>query len=198
MSVKTKEENINLLKEDYIDFIKTTIQETGGLHPSFTVFVELKESKGEEDAKIGLVHIPISNDFMQNDDTKDELVRELLPEISKTIKKDFIPYALAWASEVWVRRVDKDIAKSLGPDPNGIKLSQLMKTANKVEAIFINIESDANTNVYVYEIVRDGKQITVDGDLVDKIELIECDDFNSDFDKKSIGGRFSNLFHLFK
>lgn len=197
MSVDKRKENIEILKNDYIDFIKTTMQETGGLYPSFTVFSEIKGEIEDDKPKIGLIHIPIPDKFMEDADTKDELVDEVLPEISKTIKKSFIPYALAWASEVWVRRIDKEAVKSLGPDLNGTKLDALMKSAKKVEAIFINIESEDENNAYVYEIVREGKQITADGDLVDKIELIEAPDL-SDAGKGTVEGRFANLFRYFK
>lgn len=193
MSADSKKESIEVLKNDYIDFIKTTIQETGGLYPSFTVFSEIKDEVDGDNPKIGLIHIPVPGKFIDDADSKDELVEQVLPEISKTIKKNFIPYALAWASEVWVRRVSKEEAEKHGND-----LEKLVESAKKVEAIFINIESEDENNIYVYEIIRDGKQITNDGDLVDQIQLVESDDLTQSVDKKAIQGRFANLFHLFK
>lgn len=192
MSADTKKENIEILKNDYIDFIKTTIQETGGLYPSFTVFSEIKDEVENDKPKIGLIHIPIPAKFIEDADSKDELVNEVLPEISKTVKENFIPYALAWASEVWVRRVNKEDVKSLS------NLEELTEKAKKIEAVFINIESEDDNNIYVYEIIRDGKQITNDGDLVDKIELVEADDLTQSVKTGSMEGRFANLFHLFK
>jgi hypothetical protein len=192
MNIDLRKENIELLKNDYVDFIKTTIQETGSLYPSFTVFSEIKGEYEEDKPKIGLIHIPVPSKFMEDADSKDELVTDVLPEISKTIKKDFVPYALAWASEVWVRRINKEDVKS----PKD--LEKLSRSAEKVEAIFINIESEFENNVYVYEIEKDGKQINADGDLVDKINLIEAKDLTESVKEGSMSGRFSNLFHLFK
>lgn len=192
MNADLRKENIEILKNDYIDFIKTTIQETGGLYPSFTVFSEIKGEVENDKPKIGLIHIPVPGKFIEDADSKDELVNEVLPEISKTVKENFIPYALAWASEVWVRRVNKEDVKS--PED----LEKLTESAKKVEAIFINIESADDNNIYVYEIIRDGKQITNDGDLVDKIELVEADDLTQSVKSGSMEGRFANLFHLFK
>lgn len=192
MNADFKKENIETLKNDYIDFIKTTIQETGGLHPSFTVFCQIKMESEEDKPKMGLIHIPIPGKFIESDDSKDELVNEVLPQISKTVKKDFIPYALAWASEVWISRVDKKKVKEIDD------ISKLAEAAKKVEAIFINIESEEENMVYVYEIIREGKQITTDGDLVDKIELKEATDLSQSSNEGTVGGRFANLFHLFK
>lgn len=193
MNADLRKENIEVLKNDYIKFIKDTIQETGGLYPSFTVFSEIKGEYEEDKPKIGLIHIPIPGKFIEDVDSKDELVNEVLPEISKTVKENFIPYALAWASEVWVRRISKDDAKKFGN-----KLDQLIESAEKVEAVFINIESEFDNNVYVYEIKREGKQINSDGDLVDQISLIEASDLTESVTEGSMSGRFANLFHLFK
>lgn len=192
MNADLRKENIEILKNDYIKFIKDTIQETGSLYPSFTVFCEIKGEYEDDKPKIGLIHIPVPNRFMENADSKDELVNEVLPEISKTIKKDFIPYALAWASEVWIKRIDKEKVKSIDD------LSKLADIAVRTEAVFITIETDDGTKMYTYEIVREGKQITSDGDLVDKIELVADENMPEDADPGTFDGRFTNLFKVFK
>lgn len=172
MSENSRKENIKLLTEDYIDFIKTTIQETGDLYPSFTLFTEIKDKHHEfNEPKLGLIHIPIPSNFMHDADSKDELINELLPEISKTIKNDFIPYALACST---------------------------IESAKNVEFIFMNIESDDENNIYIYKILKVGVGVNKDGDLVDKIEVTEANDLIKNAEKQAIAGRFANLFHLFK
>jgi hypothetical protein len=185
-------EQINKLKDDYVNFVKETIQETGELYPSFTIFCQLKEVIDEEtgDKALGMVHIPVPTKFMENGETKDELVTSVLPKIFKEIKQKFIPYALAWSSEVWVKKVSKDEANS---EEEALKIAQ--SKVNREEAVFINVQSENDNEVLVFTIQRNGKQINNDGDLVDKIDLIASDEFGDQLaSNKQIGGRFSNLF----
>jgi hypothetical protein len=110
MKNETLQERLDLLKSDYIDFVKETIQDTGSIIPAFTIFAELKNEIDEKTGlnMLGMIHIPIPALYMENSNKKDELVEELMPEIFNKIKKDFIPHALLFSSEVWIRRVNKD------------------------------------------------------------------------------------------
>jgi hypothetical protein len=193
MKDNDKNELIDKLKNDYVNFVKDTIQEMGELYPSFTIFCELKEKLDEEtdEKALGMVHIPIPSSFMEDGDSKDELIAEVLPKIFKEIKKKFIPYALAWSSEVWVKKVSKDEAKT---QEEAFKIAQ--EKVNKEEAVFINIQSTYDNEVLVYHIERNGKQINNEGDLVDKIDLIPSTDFGEGLaSNKAVGGRFSGLFN---
>lgn len=193
MMTEKLKELINKLKEDYVNFVKETIQETGELYPSFTIFCQLKEEIDEEtgDKVLGMVHIPVPSKFMENASSKEELVSEVLPKIFKEIKKQFVPHAIAWSSEVWVKKVSKEEAKT---EEEAFLIAE--KKVNREEAVFINVQSADDNEVLVYTIERIGKQINNDGDLVDKIELIPSNNLDNGLvSNKDIGGRFSNLFN---
>ena len=76
-------------------------------------------------------------------------------------------------------------------------IDELYKNGEKIEAVFITMESKNKNETFVYEIIRNGVQVSPDGDLVDKIQLKKSNEFDH-ITKENIGGRFSNLFGLFK
>lgn len=80
------EEKFNTLKETYVEHIKNYISKTGGLFPHITVFAE--NLNKEENDKPAIIHIPISDEYMEDDNTKDTFIKDLMPEIMVEIKKD--------------------------------------------------------------------------------------------------------------
>jgi hypothetical protein len=189
---RSLEEEIDVLKNEHIDFIKNNIQTYGEFYPCITIFSELKEiNEDEPDLKFGMVHIPIDRKFLQDDESKDNFIKEVVPNIFKEIQKTFIPHAVLWCSEVWMRRMPKK-DKITQED-----IDELYKNGEKIEAVFITMESKNKNETFVYEIIRNGVQVSPDGDLVDKIQLKKSNEFDH-ITKENIGGRFSNLFGLFK
>ena len=174
------QEIYNELKKDYKENLLSHATENGGVFPHITVFAESKNEE-EDENKLSLLHIVIPEEFMENDVTKDKFVKKLVPDIFAKIKKDFIPHAVAWASEGWMRIPPKDFK----PDDD-------YKTLPKKECLIITMESESEEEVILYEIQRN---LNVDKEkgLIDKIELIELKDTPS-----NIGGRFSGLFKKFK
>jgi hypothetical protein len=79
---RSLKEEIDVLKNEHIDFIKTNIQTYGEFYPCITIFSELKEiNKDEPDLKFGMIHIPIDDKFLENDESKDHFINEVLPQI---------------------------------------------------------------------------------------------------------------------
>ena len=66
------------------------------------------EHKDKSDTKPALIHVPISDEFMETDKGKDLFVDEMLPMVAKKVVEDFKVYAIAWSSEAWMRMADKD------------------------------------------------------------------------------------------
>lgn len=177
------EENYLSIKEDYISHIKDYVNETGGLFPHITIFAEIREPKDELETKPALIHIPIPDQFMSDDEKKEEFVTDVLPGIIKEVRKKFIPKGVAWAAEAWLRMADKKD-----------DVSDYKKLPIKKEVIIITIESESKNDSYIYEIVRTGKQVNSEGELVDAVKLEEMESFKN---PDQMGGRFSGLFKKF-
>jgi hypothetical protein len=200
MSSDFKKEDIEILKERYLDFIKEVIQEEASLPPSFTAFCQVKDEVDPDSGEpmLGLVHIPVPGKFMKDEDAKDELVNEVIPKIFEELKKKFVPHALAWASEVWMTSIKK--TEDVQTVEEAYEKALETPHVNRQEAVFISIDSEEGNEVFVYNIHREGKQINSDGDLVDKVRLERNNQMNESKTNKvsNISGRFANLFHKLK
>ena len=173
-------------KELYLKNIKRYIAAEGSLFPHFVVFGERKtKSETEEDPDFALIHIPIPDEYMENNETKDKFVEDVIPEIAKEVTKKYTCEAVGFAAEAWIRVANSD--KEL---PNWKELPI------KKEVVFINIESKDNTLFRVYNINRLGKQVNENGDLTDHVELEE-DAVLSTMDGSSVTGRMSGLYKKF-
>lgn len=168
------------MKDSYIEYIKEFMQEYGQFGPMITVFAD----SHLDNEKPAIIHIPIPPDFMKNDESKEEFVSEVVPDIFSNIKENFTPFAVAWAAEAWVRKAEKeeDISNS-----NNI--------SSRKEVMFVTIQTKDDTTCTVFNIKRNGKQVTSTGDLVDNVELEEDKDLLNG--AESVAGRFSNLFSKF-
>lgn len=170
------EEQFEETKEIYINHLKEYMNQTGGLFPHLTIFAEHIE-EGEED-KPAIIHIPVPDEFMKSDDSKDKFVDNIMPEILVEVKKKFIPNGIAWASEAWMRIADKDFN------------IENYKSLPKQEVLFISIETENKCETVIYKMIRSGIQVNSQGDLTEKIELKEMHN-----DKPSnIEGRFAGLY----
>jgi len=170
------EKQLEEIKENYINHLKKYMSETGGLFPHITIFAEHLE---EGDDKPAIIHIPIPDEFMENDDSKDRFIEELMPELMIEIKKKFIPNGVAWASEAWMRTANKDFNL------------ENYKNLPKQEVVFISIETKDNAETIIYEMIREGVQVNSDGDLTDKIELKEMHNIDK---PEGTEGRFAGLY----
>lgn len=167
------------IKKDYISQIKDNMTENGFLIPMITVFAETQT----EDTP-AIIHIPIPEEYMKNDETKENFLTNIVPDIFTNIKEQFVPYAVGWAVESWMREL-----------PKKSDVIDYKKVSTKKEAVFISIETkDSQKLVYVFNIKREGKQVNLAGDLVDKITLEEDKSFHN---IDGVGGKFSNLFSKF-
>lgn len=176
---KMTEERYLDLKTGYIKNITRFLKEQGDIFPHITVFGLHKEDQD----KNAIIHIPIDDEFMKSEERKDVFIDQIIPQIAKQIKEQFIPEGVAWTSEAWIREspVDKEV-------PNNWKELPIKK-----EVLFINMEFENKKEMIVYEIKRMGKQVNEDGDIVDHVELIE-QDFSAG---QSAGGRLTGLYEKF-
>lgn len=173
------------LKNDYIDHIKTFVSEHGGLIPHLSVFADIKQPTEEQIGKPAMVHVPIPDEFMQNDFMKEMFVTTIVPELFTDIKKEFIPVGVAWAAEAWMRVGSKDF---------DFESENYKELPIEKEVIIITMESVDKEELFLYEMKREGKQVNSDGELTDHISLIPMDDMKK---PDGFGGRFSGLFKKF-
>lgn len=166
---------------NYLDHIKLYMKDTGGIFPHIVIFAEHKNPEENQPAN-SIIHIPIPSQYMDTEGGKDELVDEIFPTIFKKVNETFIPSAIGWASEAWMRTAGADF----DIDKQDYKTLPIQK-----EVLFICIESDTESKTHVYEVKRNGQQINSDGELVDSIDLIEMTEMK-DVDKTE--GRFSGLY----
>ena len=177
------------LKEEYVEHITSMMQDLGEIQPHITIFAEqLHPKEGEED-KPAIIHMFIPNEFMDSDDGKQKFIDEMLPEVAAEVKKDFIPKAIGWASEAWMRTIDKGSDFDIDKD-------DYKNLPIKNEVIIITIESEDEQDAIIYKIKRDGTQVNKYGDLTDNIKLEILEGSNNSL--KGMSGKFSGLFKNFK
>jgi len=174
------EDEYKKVKESYIKHVQSYMKDVGTLFSHITIFANHKNA--DDDDKPAVIHIPIPDEFMENDETKDTFVNDVLPQVFKTVKDDFIPYSVAWGSEAWVRSIDKD--EKIPDDYTTIPI--------KKEVLFVSIESKDKQETVIYDIKRDGKQVNSDGSITDVILLTEAEESGV----HTTEGRFSGLFKM--
>lgn len=173
------EKDFEDLKESYVKHIVKYMSQTGGVFPHISLFAEHIDK--EDNDKPAIIHIPIPDEYMEDDESKDKFIDVIMPQLIIEVKKKFIPLGVAWASEAWMRTAgaDFDIDK------------QDYKALPKKEVLFMSIETKNNCDTVIYQIKRKGKQVNSDGDMTDIIELKEMENAEK---PTNIGGRFSDLY----
>lgn len=178
---KNIEDFIARCQERLID----TLEKIGGLPPMFSVLA-LEMIDGKE--KYNDCLIPVPNEALTNDATKDQMM-ELLPFIvSQVMENKMVPVCISWSSEAWIRKTEapKDGKKIDSTD---------WKSLPKTEAAIMFVESEKRSDIVVFNLERSGTKITPDGDMIDNIKLTlneELDTTNKE--DQHVEGRFQNVF----
>lgn len=146
------------LKTEYLQLITHYVSQNGGLAPSLSIFAEHKQ---ESEKKHAILYLPIPSRYMADDDSKEEFVKTIIPNVGKSIKNQFTPKAVLWAAEAWVREMPKGV-----PIPDNYKDIPIDR-----EILMVTFETETHSELLAYNIARKGKQINKHGDLIDKIEL---------------------------
>lgn len=156
----TKEE-LQGLKDDYVNHLKKHMVEAGGMFSHLALFGNKKES-GER----AVVHIVVDAKHIASEEDKENFLIEVLPGIASKVKQEFTLDAVAWTSEAWMRSSDKEFNGNWQALP-----------IQKEVLIIMYQEKDAGETI-VLEIKRDGKVINSEGDLIDNINLVELPDLS--------------------
>jgi hypothetical protein len=175
-------EKFQELRELYIEHVSNVVTTTGGMFPHITVIAD------DKDNAASMIHIPLPDEFMANNDTKDEFIDRILPEIVEKLHKDeFTPHAVAWTSECWMRVIPKEDQDKL--------VTGGWQSFPKKEIVFVSIETADKTDVITYDIIRKGMKVDKEGDMIEDVELKEN---SPEENPGQINGRFSQLFNKFR
>ena len=172
------EERLKNAKEQYLENITNYITEFGSLVATVSIIGEQLDSTDERPA---IIHIPISDEHMKDDNAKDLFVEKELPKLFKQIQKLAKPVAVAWAAEAWVRVASKQE-----------EVDDYKKLPIQKEVVIINIETIDTQECTIYDIKRNGKKVNVAGELSDIIVLEKNEELGS---AKGASGRFTGLFN---
>lgn len=130
---------------------------------------------GEKEGIEKPVIIHIVTEF-HDEENKDFFVEEVIPTISKKLKKNQItPHYVVFVSEVWVTKVNKESGNS-----------------NKEEAVLIAYSSESGENMEAYNIIRHAYEVDDKGELSSKVDLVKDEDLTAQ--GATSEGRFSNLY----
>ena len=174
------EEQFIEIKDEHLNNMKRALLEEGNIQPIITVF-----GQDLEENKSAVVHIPLPEKIANSDEGKQMFMDHIVPEISKKLKEKFEIYAVGWASEAWMRESHID---DYNPEVDDYK-----KLPIKKEILILTIDREANTESYVYEIIR--MSVSPTGDIVEDIELREMPELSKNYGTSE--GRFSNLYKKF-
>lgn len=168
------------IKDEYLNNMKSMLVEIGNIQPTVTVIADHIEEN-----KPAIVHIPLPEKIANSDTGKQLFVDKMIPEIAVKVKERFIVKAVCFASEAWMRESHKD---DFNPEVDDYK-----KLPIKKEILILNIDTEAKTESYVYEIIR--MSVSPTGDIVEDIELKELPELSEHYGTSE--GRFSGLYKKF-
>lgn len=176
-------EKLQEMKDTYLESIKGYLNSTGGIEPHLTLFAEHKEAERNEETAI--IHVPIPDKFMKDDQGKERFVEEVIPQMAEKLHEKFVLQAVMWTSEAWVRSLPKG-----QPEPENYKDLPIEK-----EIVIVIFETTDEKSMQAYDILRQGKQINEKGELTERVEL--------KFDQNLSGsdyptGRFTGLLKKFQ
>ncbi len=169
------------MKNSYYEMVTKMITDFGGLGPSITVLGTHKE-----DGTNAIVNLVIESKYMKDEESKDEFIDDILPGIAERVREDFDIKAVVWASEAWLRIIDKSTTADQVRNWKNIPV--------KKEVLILVIDSEEQNETIIKEIVRKGKQVNSSGELTDHVELLDM----PEYEQGVIGeGRFTNLYKKF-
>lgn len=182
----SNEEHIKEFKKANTEMIQYLLAKQGGYRPMITVLVRT----GPEDQDINIIALPIPEELMDSDMSKDFLAAQI-PNIFEYLQKEGKePICFSWSSEAWLRMAPKDT----------VEVPDNWKELEKSECLICTYESENESDMEVFKMFREGQIATPEGELIDAIRIEPYPfSFGNDGESaKTVGGRFMNLFKKIK
>jgi hypothetical protein len=169
----TELEKIENFKKENNENMARLIAASGGLPPVCTLFVE---HQGENKVIVA----PVPADALENTKNKERFI-SIMPKFFKALEEDGNKIiCFSYSCEAWLRAVDKDD-----------KIPDNLEDLSKIEVVITSYETADSSVMEVSNIVRNGKIVDRDGELIDCITLEKNEELK---DGAELGGRFSNMF----
>lgn len=141
-------DQFNILRTEITNDVRKFIIENGTIDPHLSILADKKVIKSEDDLKQALIEIPIPENIMNNRKDEKYFIEQIFPEIVKDIRRKFTIKAVVWTA---------------------------IDTIFNKEFVVIYIESLERKDVITYKIIRSGKVVNSNGELIDDIRLEESE-----------------------
>jgi len=172
------ENHIKEFKVANVQLMQYLLSKHGGLDPMIVVLV--KESNEE----MNVVAVPVPGEFLENDESKDVLATAIPSLLAMLAKQGKEPVCFSFSSEAWLRKTPEGVTEV--PDD--------WKDLPKIECMISTYESADESDMEVFEIIREGKMANENGDLIDAIVLRPYSIGENGEKPKALKGRFQGAF----
>lgn len=171
-------EHVKEFKIANVQMMQYLLSKQGGLDPMIVVLV--KESNDE----MNIVAVPVPGEFLHDDQTKDVLAGAIPSLLAMLAKQGKEPVCFSFSSEAWLRKTPEGVTEV--PDN--------WKDLPKTECMISTYESADESDMEVFEIIREGKMANKNGDLIDAIVLRPYSIGENGEKPKALKGRFHGAF----
>ena len=176
-----KNEDLMSIKERYTNSLIEATMATGHLVPHISLFGHEKKNPEE----LHMLNMPFPEEMMSDDVLKDTFMKTIFPEFAKHICETYEILAVSWVSEAWLR-------EKMGDMPVDYKDIPIKK-----EVIILTFETKDVFYCQTYDVLRKGKKVTSEGDLIDNVQLTKSLDFENKDHESVVEGRFTHLLKYF-
>lgn len=152
------EKEIQEFKDAQLQLITKVITEKGQLP---AIGAALLHDKISDKLEIGF--IPVPGQFLETPDAKNYLANNMFPSVFKSMEhggfKEIVMFS--FSTEIWVRESKKP------------EVPENWKELPKKEGVMLHVETKDNCEIIVKIIEREGNVVNEDGELIDKITLVD-------------------------
>lgn len=174
-------QHIKEFKVANVQLMQYLLSKHGGLDPMIVVLVK------EENDEYNVVAVPVPSELLKDDNSKDALATSMPALLTMFAKQGKEPICFSFSSEAWLRKT-----------PEGVtEIPDNWKDLPKMECLISSYESADESDMEVFEILREGKIANENGELIDAI-VLRPHNVSPDGEKpKKMEGRFHGAFQEF-
>lgn len=174
-----REEAIEKFKETVFQETNVEAIENCTVSPIIRIMCEIPD---EDKPLIALV--PLPNEVFRNEETKDMLADQIIPQIlSELVKEGNQPFALSMVTEGWARKVPAESGKEFSVE----EFNKIKDTLPREEVVNISFET-LNDSVHT-TLYKQGTKKNEDGEWCEGVWLKKGEEVSG----VNFSGRFTNL-----
>lgn len=170
----TESEHIENFKKENKENITKLISQMGGFAPLCTIFTHKNDN-------YGVIIVTLPEDVLDSYENKQKFLKAMPDFFDSIVEDGHRIVCFSYSSEAWLRTADKN-----GGVPDN------WQSLPKIEALITSYETNDSVSLEIYNIIREGKIVDTEGDLIDCIRLEK----NNDMDSKegNLQGGFSTIY----